>query len=410
MALDNQDNNSTMKVVVALTGREDSAVAAFLLKKQGYQVIGLSMVVTNEDIVDNKDFLPKCHILDLDKVKAFCEKIKIPFYATDAKARFENDVLDKLVSNKLTARANASCFNCTQMRMHILYQKMKALKADYISTGHYCKVYKNLNSDEYFIHSNNDVKSDQSLLLAGMDQDILKHLMLPLGELRQEEVTKISKNFNLLADKSMEQAGFCFKVKEATEKLLISKIPKSMLKAGQIINKQSEVVQGDHKGMAFHYLTEKEFEMENSGTLEKNIEIVDYNFSNGQIFAGSKKFLTFKGTQIVSLMIGKGLDKRRPLTCYIKFQYSNSFVKANLLFKNNQTAYLDFAEEVYPLIKGENIVIYDSNSRNSKIIGYAQVGTRGEFKAIDRVEFFKNKSNNVEEENKNDQNVSLFKF
>jgi tRNA-specific 2-thiouridylase len=409
MASNSQEKNSSIKVVVALTGREDSAVAAYLLKKQGYQVIGLSLVVTNDDIVDNKDFLPKCHILDLDKVKTFCEKIKIPFYATNAKARFDNDVIDKLVTNKLTARANASCFNCTQMRMKILYEKMKSLKADYIATGHYCKVYKNINSGEFFIHSNNDVKSDQSILLAGVEQKILKHLMLPLGELRQEEVTKISKNFNLMADKSIEQDGFCFKVKEATQKLLTLKTPKSLIRSGQIVNKQTEVVHGDHKGMLYHYITEKEFEIENQGILDKNLEIIGYNFSNAHILVGDKSLLSFSGTQIVSLMIGKGLDKRRPLICFIKFKYSNDFVQATLLFKNNQTAYLDFTKEVYPLIKGENIVIYDSNSRNSKIIGYAQVGSRGNFKIIDRVEGFKNKPTD-EEESKNVQSVPLFKF
>jgi tRNA-specific 2-thiouridylase len=410
MSINNQEKNSSKKVVVALTGREDSAVAAFLLKKQGYQVIGLSMLVANDDIVSNKDFLPKCHIVDLEKVKEFCEKIKIPFYATDAKGRFENDVVDKLVSNKLTARANSSCFNCTQMRMHVLYEKMIALKADYIATGHYCKVYKNLNSDEYFIHSNNDSKSDQSLLLAGMDQKFLKHLMLPLGELRQEEVSKISKNFNLFADKSIVQDGFCFKLKEATEKILSSRIPKSMLKAGQIVNNKTEMIHGDHKGMAFHYLTEKEFEMCNGGILDKSVEIIDYNYSTGQIIVGDKKHLSFSGTQVTSLMIGKGLDKRRPLTCYIKFKYSNEFVKGTLFFKNNQTAYLDFTKEVYPLIKGENMVIYDSNNRNSKIIGYAHIGTRGNFEAVDRVKFFKSELDLEKEASENGKKTSLFKF
>lgn len=404
-----QDKNSSKKVVVALTGREDSAVAAFLLKKQGYQVIGLSMVVSNDDLVDDSSFLPKCHITDLDKVKNLCEKIKIPFYATDAKAQFDNDVIDKLVSNKLTARANASCFNCTQMRIHILYQKMKALKADYMATGHYCKVYKNINSDEYFIHSNNDTKSDQSFLLAGINQQYLKHLILPLGELRQSEVSKISKNFNLQADESITSDEFCFNSKEATEKILKAKTPKSLIKSGQVVNKKSEIVHGDHDGMIFHHISEKELVLENGGALDKNLEIIDYNFSSGQIFVGDSEYLSFQGTQVVNLMIGKGLDKRKPLNCFIKFKFSNEFVKGTLFFKNNQTAYLDFTQKVYPLIKGENMVIYDSNARNSKIIGYAHVGMRGDFKIIDRVEFFRNKPDE-EEKGKHEEVVSICKF
>lgn len=411
MVDNSRDKNSDKKVVVALTGRADSAVAAFLLKKQGYQVIGLSIVVSSSDLVDDEKFLPKCHIIDLEKVKKFCESIKIPFYATDSKSQFENDVLDKLVSKKLTATANSSCFDCTQMRMDILYKKMIALKADYIATGHYCKVHKNLNSQEFFIHSNTDPKCDQSYLMAGLKQDYLKHLILPLGELRKEEVNKIVKNFNLLSDKSVEQVGFCFRLKESTDKIVNNKVPKSLIKEGQVINKKSEHIYGDHNGIIHHYITESESILNSNSNVEKGLEVVDYDFNSGQIFVGDKEYLTFHGSQIVSLIIAEGLSKSRPLTCYIKFKYSADFVKANLYFKNNNTAYLDFDESVYPLIKGESIVIYDSNVRNSKIIGYAQVGNRGLFKPIDRVEFFRTKNeDDNENEMEKDAEKEIFKF
>lgn len=412
MASESREKNSDKKVVVALTGRVDSAVAAFLLKKQGYQVIGLSIIVSNDDIVNDKTFLPKCHIVDLEKVKEFCDKIKIPFYATDAKSKYENDVIDTLVSKKLTGRANTSCFDCTQMRMEVLYNKMIALEADFIATGHYCKVYKNLNSDEFFIHSNGDVKSDQSFLLAGLDQKYLQHLLLPLGELRNEEVGKISRNFGLLADKSLVQDGFCFKLKESTDKLISSKVPKSLIKEGQVLNGKTDSNLGDHHGMVHHYITEKEFPFVNGGSLDRNLEIVDYNYSKGQIIAGDKTCLSFSGTQVVNLIIAKGLNKTRPVACFIKFKYSANFVKGNLFFKNNQTAYLDFEEDVYPLIKGESMVLYDSNQRNSKIIGYAQVGARGNFEPIDRVKAFKRVNpNETEEEGNNAKNkISIFKF
>ena len=111
------------KVLVALTGRVDSAVAAFLLKKQGMQVYGLSILTSNEDMAPSKDQLPQCHILDLEKVRSFCESIGISFYATDAKSMYEGVVVDPLIANKLSARANSSCFDCTRMRMQVLLDK-----------------------------------------------------------------------------------------------------------------------------------------------------------------------------------------------------------------------------------------------------------------------------------------------
>lgn len=401
-------NSSGKKVVVGLTGRIDSAVAAFLLKKQGFQVIGLSMVTINSDIVAGPQYLPKCHIVELDRVRKFCESIKIPFYATDAKPQFETEVLDTLITNKMTGKANSSCFHCTRMRIHVLYEKMKQLKADFIATGHYCKVYKNLSSDEYFIHSNNDPDSDQSYLLAGLDKEYLQHLKFPLGELRKEEVKKIAKNFNLKADNSKEQKGFCFREKEASQKILEKTIPKSLIKEGQFVNVENDTVSGEHDGMIYHYLTESEFPIRGNTMLDKGLEITGYQFYSGTIEVGKPKNITFSGTQVVRLLMSGALDRKKPLSCYIKFKYENKFTKSVLFFKNNGTGYLEFEHEIYPLIEGELMAIYDSNSRSSKIIGLGTVGQRGKQKLLDRVHEYRPKIN--EDGSQNAKNISEFKF
>lgn len=408
MAKNEKQDLSGKTVIVGLTGRMDSAVAAFLLKKQGFKVIGLSMVNINKDIVSDEQYLPQCHIIDLDSVRSFCDSINIPFYATDAKPQFEMEVLDRLVTNKLVGRANSSCYNCTRLRIKILYNKMKQLKADMFATGHYCKVYKNFSSDEYFIHSNNDPESDQSYLLAGLEKEYLKHLVLPLGELRKEEVQKIAKNFGLKAKNSILQEGFCFREKEASEKILKNTIPKSLIKEGQFVNIENDTVLGEHDGIIYHYVTESEFTVRGTATLEKGIEIVGYNFQSGTINIGKPSRLTFSGTQVVNLMMSGALDRKKPIPCYIKFKYENKFTKAILYLKNNKTAYLDFEDEIYPLIEGELMSIYDSNGRNSKIIGLGTVGDRGNFELVDRVADYRTKID--EDSDVKVQYVNQFKF
>ena len=407
MSGNTKQNNSGKTVVVGLTGRTDSAVAAYLLKKQGFKVIGISLVTINKEIVDQPNFLPKCHIADLDSVNRFCEKINIPFYATDTKPQFEAEVLDTLITNKLTARANSSCFNCTRMRIKVLYDKMKQLNADFIATGHFCKVYKNFSSDEYFIHSNNDPKSDQSYLLAGLEKKYLQHLLLPLGELRKEEVEKIALNFTLGAEKSIEKDGFCFREKEASIKILQKTIPKSLIKEGQFVNLNTDTVLGEHEGIIYHYITESEFPIRGSALLEKGLEIVNYKFHSGLIGVANQDFLTFSGTQVIKLRLSGALDKKKPISCYIKFKYENKFTKATLYFKNNGTAYLDFETDIYPLIEGELVAIYDSNGRNSKIIGLGEIGKTGQFELLDRVAEYRPK---IDEEGKSDDEVNMFKF
>jgi tRNA-uridine 2-sulfurtransferase len=406
MTSNNPANNSGKKVIIGLTGRLDSAVAAFLLKKQGFHVIGIALVSMNGANQKNQiNDLPTCHIEDLTKIQKLCEQIKIPFYASDIKAQFEDQVLDKMLSHQIEARANTTCFNCTKLRIDTLYQKMLQLNADFIATGHYCKVYKNLTSDEYFIHSNNDQASDQSFLLAGLEKQYLERLLLPLGELRKDEVQKISQNFGLQVEPSRSHQHFCFNSRASKEDIIRKKIPKDFLQEGQIVNIENDLVIGDHEGIPFHFISEQNFAVRGTTLLDKNFEIVDYDHKNATIKVGTKKHLTFSGTQVFDLHISTAYDRRKPIQCFLKYKYDNTFIKCDLYFKNNQSAYLEFEKPVYPLIPGEIIALYDSNGRNAKIIVRATIGNRGDFKLIDRAVDYRHKG-----EEHQDHQVSMFRF
>ena len=397
---------SGKKVVVGLTGRVGSGVTAFLLKKQGYQVIGVSIINHSMDAFKGSENPPKCHVSDLAKIEQFCHFLGIPFYATDSKREFEDKVIDPFTSNRLTARANTTCFNCTNLRIKVLIEKMHKLKADYISTGHFCKVHKNLNSDNYSIHANNDVESDQSYLLAGIPEEHLKHLLLPLGELRVNEVNTIAKKFNLPLDESRADGKFCYKDPESYSKMLEARVPNSLKKDGQVQNIDTEVIHGEHKGIIHHYITEKNLNFSGINPNDKNVQIVNYDFGRALIELGSDEHLTFKGCQIFELRLSSGLDRSKPMSCFIKNKYSNNYVSCVIYFKNNQSAYIEFEESLYPLIEGEKLVIFDRNTRNAKVIGAGTIGQRGEFKLIDRAEDFKSKN----EENELAKSVKTFKF
>lgn len=391
MTVRGQDNSSK-KVLVGLTGRVASCVAAFLLKKQGFQVIGLSVVTNINDNFEAKEFYPKCHIQNLDKIKEFCNSLNIPFYATDAKSRFEDEVIDPLLGNKLIGRANSSCFNCTDMRIKIMYDKMLKLKADYIATGHFCKIHKNLDTEEYFVHSNNDSKSDQSYLLANIQPQYLKHLLLPLGELRESEVEKIAQKFNLKTASTPMQQKFCFREKGSYQYYIKKRVPKSLIREGQILNVETENYLGDHSGMINHYITEKELDVMPNNTsrnIETELEIVGYEYEKAVIEVGFPKKLRFEGTQLINLELNNSIDKSKPIECYIKHKYSEKMVKCNLFFKNNHSCFIEFVEPIYPVIEGEVFVIFDRDTRNAKVIGRGIVAKRGKFELIDRTSEFK---------------------
>lgn len=404
--VEDRDDYSGKRVVIGLTGRLDSAVAALLLKKQGMKVLGVGIVTSSNDQFKTPELAPKCHLLDLEQIKAFCEKINIPFFATDAKSQFDSDVMDALVARKLVADANNSCFDCTKMRIHILYEKMKKLKAEYISTGHYCKIHKNLNSSQYFVHANNDIESDQSYLLAGLSGEYLKHLILPLGELKKTEVQKIAKKFGLDVAASRDETNFCFKNPDSYMDVARARVPKSMMKQGQIQNIETELFHGDHDGILSFYLGQRDLTFKGLSPAEKDLEVVGYDFVSGLLKIGAATRLEHSGFQIVYLKLGNGLDKTRPMRCFLKSKNSKDYIKCGLYFKNNKTAMIECEDKIYPLIHSESFVIFDKNTRNAKVIGLGSVGNIGDFSLLDRALEFRSSEDGEEVVSSS----NLFKF
>jgi len=294
-------------------------------------------------------------------------------------------------------RANRSCYNCNSLRLELLYEKMQKLKADYFATGHFAKVYKNLNSEEYFIHANNDLKADQSFLLAGLDQSLLKHFLLPLSELKNEEVAKIAKNFQLNVDASSERENFCFNTDDNTSDFLEAAIPSSLVKSGPIINMKTGDFYGEHDGVLDYYLGSKDYIKSENNQINKNHEVVHYNWSKSQLEIGSPQELTFNSVQVGELKLTDGIDRTKPISCFVKTRLMNELIAGNLYLKNNDTAYLKMEANIYPLPEEENLVFYDKNTKNAKVIGRANVYIRGNFELIDRVKEYR--GNLMDDEN-----------
>ncbi|MBG60532.1 MAG: hypothetical protein CMJ16_08755 [Peredibacter sp.] len=405
--MDSRSNLAGKKVVVGMTGRMDSAMAAFLLKKQGMQVIGLSIVTVSDDIVDDSKYLPACHIRDLDTVQNLCKFLNIPFYATNARPRFEEEVVDNLVSNKLLGKANSSCFDCTRTRMKVLYSKMEDLEADFIATGHYAKVRMNLRSKNHYICTSGEENSDQSFLLAGTPNYVLEKLLLPLGELSKKEVAKYVKHFALPISDPMAMTDFCFSSRRSSKKIIADRVPKSLIRQGNAINVESGTTIGEHAGMANYYITEKEPFLKGGGHIDKDLEVVAFDYASSSLLIGKGERLRFSGAQLSRLSTVEGLDRSGPMQCFVKFKYSKKFAKADLFFKNNDCAFIQFYEPAYPLVENEAVVLYENASSSGRVIGWALVGARGDFELVNRVKSFED--NDVDEDQSKPA-PTLFRF
>src|SRR4051812_20976854 len=198
------------RVVLAMSGGVDSSVAAVLLRRQGYDVVGLFMrtgvEAPHDDTPDRKKGC--CSAVDAGDARRVADRLDIPFYALD----FEQDfgrVIDYFADEYLAGRTPNPCVVCNSwLKFGRLWAYARQLDAGHIATGHYARVLRRDGRVE--LHRAADPDKDQSYVLYGLSREVLPHLLFPVGEYRKEEVRALARAAGLgVADKP-DSVEICF--------------------------------------------------------------------------------------------------------------------------------------------------------------------------------------------------------
>src|SRR5438445_9004525 len=180
------------RVVLAMSGGVDSSVAAYLLKQQGYEVIGLFMRTGVHGLDDDTPAHKKgcCSAQDAGDARRVADRLDIPFYALDFEKDFER-VIDYFAEEYLAGRTPNPCVVCNNwLKFGKLWSYGKQLNADYIATDHYAQIVSRDGGHE--LHRGRDPEKDQSYVLYGIRRGILPQLLFPIGGYRKEEVRQIA--------------------------------------------------------------------------------------------------------------------------------------------------------------------------------------------------------------------------
>jgi len=253
------------RVVVAMSGGVDSSVAAALLKKQGYEVIGITMCF---NLMDSPDKRPTCCGMEaIEDARRVAHKLGIRHYVVDMQVVLEKYVIRNFCAEYLKGRTPNPCVRCNQyIKFDALLKKALALGATYLATGHYARIYKvpstlpNRQAGKYQVPSYQlkkakDVTKDQSYFLYRLSQKQLKQIIFPLGNYTKARVRQLAKEFRLhIAEKSGSQE-ICFLSGINYREFLKSRGTK--IKPGFIVDKEGNVL-GKHQGTAFYTIGQRE--------------------------------------------------------------------------------------------------------------------------------------------------------
>ncbi len=228
------------RVVVGLSGGVDSSVTAYLLKEQGYEVIGLFMKNWHDDSVTISNECP--WLEDSNDAMIVAQKLEIPFQVVDLSEQYKERIVDYMFDEYEKGRTPNPDILCNrEIKFDVFMKIALQLGADFVATGHYCrKSEENINGKTiYKLFSGKDSNKDQSYFLCQLSQEQLAKSLFPIGELTKPEVREIAKNADLITAEKKDSQGLCFIGKVRLPEFLQQKLQP---KIGEIIQISDDFV------------------------------------------------------------------------------------------------------------------------------------------------------------------------
>ena len=238
------------RVIAAMSGGVDSSVAAYLLHRQGYDVIGVTMRLWSADEDDvSPDHQGCCSVQDIEDARRVCQVLGVPHYVVDARREFREHVVAYFVSEYERGRTPHPCIACNdRIKFDFLMQRAAMMDADYVATGHYARIERDVSDSEWTLRQGVDATKDQSYVLFGLGQEQLARVLLPVGGYAKDEIRALAREAGFhLADKADSQE-ICF-IPSGDYRRFMRK--ESAPEPGEVVDAAGRVV-GEHPGIEFY--------------------------------------------------------------------------------------------------------------------------------------------------------------
>lgn len=339
------EKNKGIKVAVAMSGGVDSSTVAYILKKQGYDIFGVTMRTCGPE--DS----------DADKV---CKDLGIEHYVFDATKEFKNKVMDYFIDEYKNGRTPNPCMVCNKhVKFGLLYDFALEKGAQFMATGHYAKI------KDGALVMGDDLNKDQVYFLSQIKKENVDHIMFPIGDLVKPEVRELAKLLGVRVYAKRDSQEICFVEDGKLGEFLTVATNGKVSKPGNIVDVNGQIL-GKHKGLAFYTIGQRK----GLGvSLEKPMYVIELDGKNNRVVIGDNELLFKKELKAknINLFTIKSLQEMDGLECWAKTRSRDILHKCKIKVLDNDTIKVMFTEDkVRAVTPGQGVVFYDSDK---KVIG-----------------------------------------
>ena len=342
------------KVVIGMSGGVDSSVAAIILKREGYDVIGLFM--RNWDSTINNDFLGNPNLSnnicpqeeDYNDAKAVCDKLGIPLHRVDFVKEYWDYVFTYFLDELKKGRTPNPDIMCNKyIKFDYFIKKAKELGADYIATGHYARM-----KDGYLLRGVDDNK-DQTYFLSQLSHEQLENVLFPVGDLVKSEVRKIAEEYDLVTAKKKDSTGICFIGERNFKQFLKNYLPNQ---PGDVIDIDTGKKVGEHIGLMYYTIGQRKG-LDIGGFTDKMFVVgKDLNKNILYISFGEDTKYLISNSCVIDTVNFNCSD--RPVECTAKFRYRQKDYPVKLEYLDNGEIIVNY-DNVKSVTPGQACVFYD---------------------------------------------------
>ncbi|MSQ46966.1 MAG: tRNA 2-thiouridine(34) synthase MnmA [Deltaproteobacteria bacterium] len=351
-----QSSPRPQRVLAALSGGVDSAVAAALLVEAGYEVIAISMLLAgNAEGHDGGC----CSIDDFQDARRVAEQLNIPYYVLNLKDTFRSKVIDVFTDEYLRGRTPNPCLLCNRdLKFDLLWQRARELDAHYVATGHYAQVEYDHEHQQYHLLRAVDQRKDQSYFLFTLSQAQLARTLFPVGHLTKDEVREKARTLGLRVAEKPESQDICFVPDGNYARFIEQRVTaaqRARLTSGAIVDQDGQHL-GSHDGI--HQFTVGQRRGLGLGGLPEPQYVTSIDADRGRITVGTKSQLMTRGLTASGVSWVEGFPTQE-VTATVKIRYRHPAIPSRIVARPNGQAEVWFQESYPAVTPGQAAVFYD---------------------------------------------------